>query len=76
VNKNECDGYEWRGDVPWKCRLPPGHKTAEGIFLGRSCRGTKTIVIDARQPDATTCPGCRVAVNIGEFCKCPMRWKG
>jgi hypothetical protein len=34
-----CDGYEWRGDVPWKCQLPPGHKTADGTFLGRPCRG-------------------------------------
>ena len=38
--KQICDGYEWRGDVPFKCQLPPGHKTADGVFLGRSCKGS------------------------------------
>lgn len=40
-----CDGYEWRGEVPWKCRLPPGHKTSEGVFLGRSCRGGDVTIV-------------------------------
>jgi hypothetical protein len=44
-----CDGYEWRGDVPWKCKLPPGHKTPDGTFLGRSCWGSSEYrVLDGR----------------------------
>lgn len=34
-----CDGYEWRGEVPWRCTLPVGHKR-DGVFLGRSCQGS------------------------------------
>lgn len=32
-DKAVCDGYEWRGNVPWKCRLPLGHKD--------SCKGNE-----------------------------------
>lgn len=64
-----CNGYEWRGDVPWKCQLPSGHQD-------RSCQGLQTVVINAGHDDATTCPSCRVAVRLGQFCSCPMRWKG
>ena len=38
--------------------------------------GSNTVYITASPDDATTCPGCRVAVPLGQFCKCPMRWKG
>jgi hypothetical protein len=48
-NKDECDGYEWRGEIPWKCRLPPAHKTKEGVFLGRSCKGNLTLLEEAEQ---------------------------
>lgn len=44
IKQATCHGYEWRGDVPWKCRLPPGHKTPDGTFLGRPCRGTATLL--------------------------------
>jgi len=37
---------------------------------------TPDFVIKAGTDDATTCPGCRVAVPLGQFCRCPMRWKG
>lgn len=72
-----CDGYEWRDGLAWKCILPPGHKTPEGEFLGRSCQGIKPdYIITAGHDDATTCPGCRVAVRLGQFCSCPVRWRG
>ena len=50
MKNNECDGYEWRHDqIPWKCRLPPGHKTKEGVFLGRSCKGNLTLLEEAEK---------------------------
>lgn len=33
--ENVCDGYEWRGSVPWKCRLRLGHRG--------SCTGNQPI---------------------------------
>lgn len=31
---------------------------------------------DGAAADVTTCPGCRVAVILGQTCRCPMRWTG
>lgn len=51
--------------------VPPRPRLVDGAFHHPGPR--EHVVLDARV-DALTCPACRVAVNLGMRCSCPMAY--